>query len=267
MKIKLIAEVGWNHMGDMDLAKDMISAAANSGADIVKFQTWSEKNLKPGPWDNDGRREIYKKAELSLEDHFLLKEYCEKAGVEFLTSIFSVKDISKLLELKLYAVKVPSHEIYNLDLIGELNLSFDKILLSAGACTWKELIDAVNIVSSDKLVLMHCVSAYPCLAENINLAKLNKIKTISKEIGYSGHFYGVDDAIAAISMGAAYIEKHFTIDQDLPGRDNKNAILPEDLKIISSFRNNFIKMSTDCGFDTQDAELDIVRNYRGRWDK
>ena len=81
MKIKLIAEIGWNHMGDMNLAKEMISAAAECGADIVKFQTWSESNLKPGPWDNDGRRDIYKKAELSLDDHNILKSDCEKKGV------------------------------------------------------------------------------------------------------------------------------------------------------------------------------------------
>ena len=88
-KIKLIAEIGWNHMGDMELAKNMIISAAKSGADICKFQTWSEKNLKSGPWDNDGRREIYKKAELSEEQHFELKKICEENKVLFLTSVFN----------------------------------------------------------------------------------------------------------------------------------------------------------------------------------
>ena len=80
-KIKIIAEIGWNHMGNMTLAKKMIFHAKKSGADICKFQTWSEKNLKPGPWDQDGRRKIYKKAELTLEKHIVLKKYCKIASL------------------------------------------------------------------------------------------------------------------------------------------------------------------------------------------
>ena len=90
-KIKIIAEIGWNHMGDMSLASKMIEAASKSGADICKFQTWSEKNLKEGPWDKDGRREIYKKAELDEQKHIFLKKTCEENNVEFLTSIFNIK--------------------------------------------------------------------------------------------------------------------------------------------------------------------------------
>ena len=91
MKINLIAEVGWNHMGDIALAEKMIKLAKKSGADYCKFQTWSEKNLKPGPWDTDGRREIYKKAGLTEEKHHLLKKICESEKVNFLTSVFNMK--------------------------------------------------------------------------------------------------------------------------------------------------------------------------------
>jgi len=263
--IKLIAEVGWNHMGDMNLAKDMIVEAVNSGADIVKFQTWSEKNLKQGPWDDDGRREIYKEAELSFDDHIFLKNECEKNGVEFLTSIFCIKDLSIIEKLNLKTIKIPSHEIYNRLLIKELNNKFEKILLSAGACTWQEIEEAVRIIDEDKLVLMHCVSAYPCPEENVNFSKLKRLKKLSKEIGYSGHYQGVEDAIVAIAMGATFIEKHFTIDQQLPGRDNKNAILPKHLKKIAEFRDLFSKMMQDRGFEVQEIEKDIYQNYRGRW--
>ena len=95
-KIKIIAEIGWNHMGDLDLATKMIQSASENGADICKFQTWSEKNLKPGEWDSDGRRDIYKKAQLSYEDHIKLIEICNSLGVEFLTSIFNENDIDFL---------------------------------------------------------------------------------------------------------------------------------------------------------------------------
>ena len=93
MKAKIIAEIGWNHMGDMTLAKEMISSAAESGADYAKFQTWSVSKLKQGPWDDDGRRQIYEKAQLTRDQHFELNEYCNNHHISFLTSLFNVDDI------------------------------------------------------------------------------------------------------------------------------------------------------------------------------
>ena len=92
-KIFIIAEIGWNHLGKMSLAKKMIKAAKQNGADYCKFQTWSENNLKDGPWDLDGRRKIYKKAQLTYEDHRILKKYCKKIGIKFFTSVFNIKDL------------------------------------------------------------------------------------------------------------------------------------------------------------------------------
>ena len=101
---------------------------------------------------------------------------------------------------------------------------------------------------------MHCVSAYPCNLENINFPRLEKLKTMSKEIGYSGHYSGVDDAFAAITLGACYIEKHFTTNKELPGRDNKFAILPDDFATISKYRDSYLKMNLDKGLDLQECE-------------
>ena len=109
---QIIAEIGWNHMGDMDLAKKMIDASKYAGADYAKFQTWSTKNLKPGPWDTDGRLEIYKKAELTRDQHFLLKEYCDSSNIKFLTSVFNHNDIEWLIDLKIDTIKVASMEIH-----------------------------------------------------------------------------------------------------------------------------------------------------------
>ena len=121
--MKIIAEIGWNHMGDMNLAKKMISRASENGADICKFQTWSEKNLKPGSWDNDGRREIYKKAQLSKDQHLELKEYCESKKVKFLTTIFNKVDLVEKSdsEFELYqklgypVIKISAKEKINLN--------------------------------------------------------------------------------------------------------------------------------------------------------
>ena len=114
---------------------------------------------------------------------------------------------------------------------------------------------------------MHCVSAYPCDYKNINLPRMEYLKKLSKSVGYSGHLPGIEDAIAAMSLGAQYVEKHFTIDKKLPGRDNKFAILPEDLKKIDTYRKKLNLMFKFHGLDLQKKELDIYKNYRGRWSK
>jgi sialic acid synthase SpsE len=254
-------------MGDMELAERMIISASENGADFCKFQTWSEDNLKNGSWDDDGRRGIYKKAQLSKEDHLLLKRICENNSVKFLTSVFNKNDLHFIGELNKDMIKIPSHEVYNLELIEAAVEIFDTVLVSTGAAKWEEVMDMMDLVNSDKLVLMHCVSTYPCPPENINLPRLKELKKINGIVGYSGHFSGIDDSIAAICHGATFIEKHFTIDQELPGRDNKFSVLPEDVKALSDFRDNYEKMNIDLGLDLQECEMDTYKNYRGRWSK
>jgi len=265
--IKIIAEIGWNHMGDMDLAKKMITSAASCGVDICKFQTWSEKNLKPGPWDNDGRRDIYKKAELSEENHIELIEFCKDNSVEFLTSVFNIDDLGFLESLDMDMIKIPSHEIHNIELINTVVEKFSFVLISTGASKWIEIEEIIKNVDINKISLMHCVSAYPCPPEKINFPRMKKLSELCNSVGYSGHLPGIEDAISAICNGAKYVEKHFTVDQDLPGRDNKFAILPSEMKKLTRFRDLFQKMNLDCGLDLQDCEFDTYENYRGRWSK
>lgn len=264
---KIIAEIGWNHMGDMDLAERMVISAAKNGADTCKFQTWSEEKLKPGAWDTDGRREIYKKAQLSKEDHLFLKKVCEEQSVQFLTSVFDIGDLEFLNSLGMAMIKIPSHEVSNLELIQAAASAFETVLISTGAAKWEEIEKIVETTDSNRLVLLHCVSTYPCTAEKINLPRMEKLKELTKTIGYSGHYPGIDDAIAAICHEASYVEKHFTIDQDLPGRDNKFAIMPEQMKALAEFRDNYQKMNINLGLDLQECEMDTYNNYRSRWSK
>ena len=176
MKINLIAEIGWNHMGDMDLAEKMIISAKKSGADFCKFQTWSEKNLKPGPWDKDGRREIYIKAGLTEEKHHKLKKICNDQKINFLTSVFNLKDLPFVSKINSEIVKIPSHEIHNLQLIEKASELFSKVLVSTGAAQWSEVEKISKIQNKSKIILMHCVSSYPCNLENINFPRLEKLK-------------------------------------------------------------------------------------------
>ena len=263
--MKIIAEIGWNHLGDMKVAKQMIKAASSSGADYCKFQTWSVKNLKEGSWDNDGRRELYKKAQLTKEMHFELKDYCNQNNTKFLTSIFNIKDIEFLNNLTPEIIKIGSPEIYNIELIKKCLECFDKVILSTGAANWEEILKLKSLPNIKKLVLLHCVSSYPCKPENINIPRMRELKKIVNSVGYSGHYPGIDDAIIAICNGAEFIEKHFTIDKNLPGRDNKFSILPEDLKLLVNFKNNYSEMQKFRGLDLQECEKDIYENIRGCW--
>ena len=263
-KISIIAEIGWNHMGDMNLAEKMIKNASKNGADICKFQTWSVKNLKSGPWDDDGRKEVYEKAELTKEQHYKLKEICQQNNVKFLTSVFNQKDINFLSELSPEMIKIPSHEINNYELISKSIDAFSIVIISTGASKWEEILKITNNLKMDNVVLMHCVSSYPCPAEQVNMKRMLELKKFA-EIGYSGHQHGINDSILAISMGAKFIEKHFTIDPNLPGRDNKFAITPNQLKDLCDYKNDYINMLINKGLDLQDSELDTFNNYRGRW--
>ena len=238
MTVKLIAEVGWNHMGDMGLAKTMIQEAAAAGADTVKFQTWSEKSLKPGPWDEDGRRQIYQQAELTLQNHILLRDHCEQNGVKFLTSCFSADSVEMVGSL-CDEVKVPSTELSNTALIDEIVRVFGTnpnhhVYLSTGSSVWEEVVRTRNtLVEADmSFTFLHCVSSYPCPPERCNLVRIRDLRELHDRVGYSGHFPGIFDALASLEMGVEVIEKHFTVNHNLPGRDNKFAILPGEPKHV-----------------------------------
>ena len=263
--IKVIAEIGWNHCGDMDIAKKMIESAQSSGANYAKFQTWSTKRLKSGEWDSDGRREIYQKAELSKEDHLKLKSFCENLNIEFLSSAFSVPDAELLVEIGCIAVKIPSFESRNKELIAYCNENFSTIIMSCGTSTFDEIEESVGLINKADLYLMHCVSVYPGEYNEANLPKMNELKKLCNKVGLSDHIEGVESSKIAIGEGAVILEKHFTIDNDLPGRDNKFAILPKQLKDLTDYIKNRSLMLENLGLGFNDKENNSRLNYTGRF--
>lgn len=265
-KIPIIAEIGWNHNGDMNLAKKMILAAKENGATYAKFQTWSVSRLKEGVWDTDGRREIYEAAELSPQRHIELIEYCENVGIKFLSSVFSIKDAELLVELGIREVKIPSFESRNHKLIQYCDKSFDTIFMSTGTSLFSEVQKSVEYIKNANLYLLHCVSTYPCTPSSANLIRMSRLKSFGHPVGYSDHIVGIESAKIAIGEGALVIEKHFTIDNNLPGRDNKFAVLPHDIKELADYIKIREEMLTDHGDDYQQSELDSRNNYSGRFD-
>jgi N,N'-diacetyllegionaminate synthase len=262
----VIAEIGWNHMGDMNLAKQMIVEAANNGATHAKFQSWSVSKLKPGSWDTDGRREIYEKAELTLQDHLYLKRICDENGIEFMSSVFSLRDVELYKNVTTKCVKIPSFESRNYPLIKKCMEIFDKVFISVGTTTWQEVKQLSKVVDINKTCVMHCVSTYPLDPRNANICKLKELNRLFKWTGYSDHMQGVESAKVALEFKIHAIEKHFTVDTTLPGRDNKFAILPNQLKDLSDYIKLRDEMMIDRGLDLQEVEMDSRINYSGRFD-
>lgn len=264
--IKVIAEIGWNHCGDMNLAKEMILAAKESGATYAKFQSWSVSKLKAGDWDSDGRREIYEKAELTKERHIELIDYCNKVGIKFLSSVFSIRDAELLVELGVKEVKIPSFESRNHELIEYCDKNFKTVFMSTGTSTFDEIKESLRFLKLCDLYLLHCVSTYPCNPSMSNITRMNRLKTLHMPVGYSDHIQGVESAKVAIGEGAEVIEKHFTTDNDLPGRDNKFAILPHEMKDLTDYIAIRDEMFISHGTGYQSSESDSRTNYAGRFD-
>lgn len=270
MKCKIIADIGWSHLGNMKLAEKMAQQAKECGADYVKFQTWSINDLKPGPWDNDGRREIYRKAEFTEEQHSYMKRFCDNVGIKFLTSIFNPKHISMVQALGCEEIKIPSTESINFSLLDKCICAFSNIYISTGGLTKKELKDLINYLYVSKangITLLHCVSIYPCSMDKCNINRMEFIRSLfGVNVGYSDHTIGKQAAYVAISKGAVVVEKHFTTDQSLEGRDNKFACLPPTLLSICKFRDDYASLSIG-EIDNRQREEEKIEEYRGRWIK
>ena len=265
-KIDLIAEIGWNFMGNLKLAEKMIKAAKSSGATYAKFQYWNPNKLKDGPWMKDGRYEIYKKAFLDKDKLLFLKSTCNKYNIKFLCSVFSVEDASFVKNLKINNIKVPSHEIYNSKLHQFVVNNFNKIFVSLGAGTKSEIIKACNIYKKHpNWTPMHCVASYPCELQNINLSQIAKYQKYSKIVGFSDHTQEIITPAFAIIQGARVIEKHFTSNNNLPGRDNKFALNPKKFLEMKKMCDLALLSVQKINKFPQKSELDILNNYRGRW--
>jgi N,N'-diacetyllegionaminate synthase len=255
MAIIVIAEAGVNHNGDIALAKQLVEVAAKSGANFVKFQTFRADRLatKSAPKaayqlkksvNSESQYEMLKELELSESMHRELIHECRHLGIGFLSTAFDIESADMLLELGQEIFKVPSGEISNLPYLRHLGSFGKQVFLSTGNSTMDEIEKAVDILEASgtkesQITVLHCTSAYPAPIEDVNLLAMKSIKDrIGVKVGYSDHTLGVEIAIAAAALGASVIEKHFTINRNLPGPDHKCSLEPEELELmICQIRN------------------------------
>ncbi len=255
MKTLIIAEVGVNHNGDLEMAKRLITAAKQAGADIVKFQTFKTANFVTKSADkaeyqksttgaSENQYDMIRKLELSQADHEMLIDECQRQGIRFFSTAFDAESFDMLVSMGLDQVKIPSGELTNLPLLRYMTRLGMPVMLSTGMATLGEIEAAIEEIElagtpRDRITVLHCTTEYPAPMEDVNLRAMVSMKAaLGVEVGYSDHTPGIEIPIAAVALGARVIEKHFTLDRTLPGPDHKASLEPHELKaMVDAIRN------------------------------
>jgi N,N'-diacetyllegionaminate synthase len=254
-KTLIIAEAGVNHNGSLDTAKKLVTVAAEAGADMVKFQTFSadrqvtiaanKAEYQIQTTDaSESQHEMIRKLELSREMHENLISYCKQCKIKFFSSGFDVESIDLLFDLGLELFKIPSGEITNLPYLRHIGKYGKTVILSSGMATLGEIENALDILETsgtkrDNITVLHCNTEYPTQMEDVNLkAMLTICNAFGVKVGYSDHTLGIEVSVAAVALGATVIEKHFTLDRKLHGPDHQSSLEPDELKeMVQSIRN------------------------------
>ena len=278
--VKIIAEAGPNHNGNINLAYKLVDIAKRSGADYVKFQTsvpsehiskyalkadYQKRNTNK----NQSQLDMSKKMTLNFKEFKLLKRYCDKKKIKFLSTAFGLSSIDFLKKFKMEYFKIPSGEINNFHYLKKIGKLKKKVILSTGMSTMKEISYALKILISNgtkkkNITVLQCNTEYPTPLADVNLRAMLEIKKKFRvNVGYSDHTKGTEASVIAASIGATIIEKHFTISQKLKGPDHKSSLLEKDLsKMIKKIKNvevilgNKIKKPTN----SEKKNIKIARN-------
>ncbi len=268
----IIAEAGVNHNGSLKLAKKLVAAAKEAGVDAIKFQVFRAENLvteKTGMADyqkrNIGKKEsqleMLRKLELKHKDFKELKKYCDKKNIIFLSTPHSCQeDVDLIAELS-PAIKVGSGDLTNLPILKYIAEKSLPIILSTGMAYLEEIREAVETILpiNKELILLHCTTNYPTPLNEVNL---KAIQTLEKEfnlpVGYSDHTEDINVSLATVALGACIIEKHFTLDRNLPGPDHKASLEPQELKeMVEGIRNTETRLTQKENPQNIIKELDI----------
>jgi len=255
LKTLIIAEAGVNHNGDLALARQLIDVAAEAGADLVKFQTFSADRLvttHAGKADyqtrttdaGESQHTMIRRLELTRDMHEALSAHCNTRGIQFFSTGFDSESIDLLVELGLDRFKIPSGEITNLPYLRHVGHYGKRVILSTGMATLGEIEAALEVLEQagtprDRITVLHCNTEYPTPMADVNLRAMLTIRdAFGVAVGYSDHTSGIEVAIAAVALGATVIEKHFTLDRNLPGPDHKASLEPDEFKaMVAAIRN------------------------------
>ena len=252
MGVYIIAEAGVNHNGSFELACKLVDAAKAAGVDCIKFQTFKSKNLvsrnaQKAEYQKDttgdgSQGDMLKKLELSYDEFIALKAYCDKIGICFLSTPFDFESIHFLNSIDMPFWKIPSGEVTNYPYLVALAKTGKPVVMSTGMCEIDEIETAIKVLRENgtkEVKLLHCNTEYPTPFEDVNLRAMQTMReTFGVEVGYSDHTKGIEVPVAAVALGAAVIEKHFTLDRNMEGPDHKASLEPHELaEMVNSIRN------------------------------
>jgi N,N'-diacetyllegionaminate synthase len=254
-KTLVIAEAGVNHNGNLSMARKLIEAAADAGADLVKFQSFKADRLasaksekadyqKSNTDSGGGQLDMLRNLELDLDDHLALKRHCDSCGIRFFSTAFDLESLDMLHELGLEIFKIPSGEITNLPYLRRMGTFGKPIILSTGMANLGEIEAAIGVLEStgtprEEITILHCNTEYPTPMCDVNLRAMETIhQAFGVRVGYSDHTLGIEIPIAAVALGAVVIEKHLTLDRSLPGPDHAASLEPGEFKaMVRGIRN------------------------------
>ncbi len=255
MRTLIIAEAGVNHNGDMAMARALIDAAAQAGADLVKFQTFSADRLVTGTARkadyqlantavDESQQEMLRRLELTPQMHDELILHAKSRGIEFFSTAFDLESLDYLMSLGMGRIKIPSGEITNLPYLRHVGHYSKPVIISTGMATMEEIVQALAILEEaglrrDFITVLHCNTEYPTPMPDVNLRAMLSIRdTLGVDVGYSDHTMGIEVATAAVALGARIIEKHFTLNSNLYGPDHRCSLEPNELKsMVLAIRN------------------------------
>lgn len=236
----IIAEIGINHNGSLEIAKKLIDTAASSNCDAVKFQkrtpdlcvpAQQQRVMKKTPWGIMTYLEYRYRVEFNEDEYWEIDRYCKEKGIQWFASCWDEPSVDFLEQFSPLCHKVCSAALTNDNLLRRLNSTEHPIILSTGMSTMEEIRHAVSLLDQDRLLIAHCTSSYACQPEELNL---NMIKTLRREfrcpIGYSGHELGLVTTCAAVAIGASFVERHITLDRGMWGNDQSASLEPPDLR-------------------------------------
>ena len=252
-KVYIIAEAGDNHNGNFNTALKLVDVAKRAGADCVKFQTFVTEEIiskyaemaeyqKKNTGKEESQFEMVKRLELSFDEFRKIKEYCDRVGIQFLSTPFDLKSVDFLNELGVPFFKIPSGEITNYPYLIKIAHTGKPVVMSTGMCEPDEILAAINVLEkngSGEITLLHCNTEYPTPLKDVNLYAMRTMKKMfGKKVGYSDHTKGIEVPVAAVALGACVIEKHFTLDKNMPGPDHKASLEPDELgRMVKNIRN------------------------------